>query len=335
MGVKAAIRDGQLLSYLLGGGTCIYAIALLGSCAYNAMWDDDNFWRTYHPGVLGTVHSLAVAIIVLAIVSLILVVIALSLRVGYPQRRSARFACYIFSFVVGLAVMCVQAAALDVTTYGDYHVSSQWDYYNSSSEFKEYYDKFGAPDFSTFGSLAEPVHPELAEMLLDRNFSAPRYADLDWSDYFVEYANTSTTPPNNSARVAPCALNWAAIAAVPLRFLGGDPCMFEFTDTDVLGCIGGWSAQNFQRFWCYASRVKQDQDEFEEENKDFSARQKRSVTKQVSWSSVDSLSAFYRHNTYLIGMLVASLIVSVVTVVLDHLLLAPKPPPAPDAVVPA
>jgi hypothetical protein len=332
MSGKSGERKSQFLEYLLGGGTSIYAVGLLGACAYNGLWDDDNYWRNYQLGRQFTIHQLAVSIIVLSIVSILCLLCALAVRFSSPDSRNFRLVSYIVSFVVALGVIGTQGYALWMTTYGDYHVSSEYDYYNSSSEFKEYYDKYGVPNPETFGSLDSPVLPDFDELLEDQNFtfSIP-YKNLDWSEYFQEYANTSQTPPNGSAKITPCVFNWGQLATTPMRFLGGDPCMFSIGDEDALACIGGWSGKNFQRFWCYASRKAQDEEKWRED-RSFSDLQKRDARAKIGFQSVDSLSAFYRHNVYMVSILSAAFVISLVSVILDHVATAPKPA-SPEAVV--
>jgi hypothetical protein len=331
MGAKDDSRKGQFLTYLIGGGTCVYAVALLGSCTYNGMWDDDNYWRNFQLGRQATIHALAVSIIVLAIVAALTVIGAVAMRFMSPDARIARLVFYITSFIIGLALLALEAVALAWTTHGDAHVSSEYDYYNTSSPFKEYYDKYGSPNPSTFGSLDDPVISNFDQLLADQNFttSVP-YKELDWSEYYQEYANTSQPSPNNSAMITPCVFDWNALAQTPLKFMGGDPCMFTIADEDALACIGGWTGTNFQRFWCYASRKYLDD---QERNKDGGPpeQQHRDITAQIGRWAVDSLSAFYRHNTYMIGWLAVSLVISVIAVTLDDIFLVPKQTPKPES----
>jgi hypothetical protein len=335
MAPKKLIRSEQFLGYFIGGGTCILAVGLLLACAYNGMWDDDNYWRNYQLGRRATVHNLAVTLIVLAIVALLGLIGAVALRLRYPLQRVLRLICFAIAFVLTLAIIIVQGVALTLTTYADYHVSSEYGYYDTSSEFKEYYDKYATPDMETFGSLESAVHPELNRLLADQNFTTTiPYADLDWSEYYQEYANTSVTPPNNNAKIAPCVFDWVALSSDTTRFLGGDPCMFSIGDNDALACIGSWTGTNFQRYWCYASRTHEIDVKYASDHS-FADVQKRMVRRVVGITAVDSMSAFYRHNTYCIGILVASFVVSVIAVVIDHLFFAPKPTPAADAAVPA
>jgi hypothetical protein len=228
------------------------------------------------------------------------------------------------TFITGLAVAILQGFALSLTVHGDAHVSSEYDYYNTSSAFKEYYDKYSSPDNSTFGNLKDPVIPHFDHLLAEQNFTTRiPYRALDWNDYFQEYANTSQASPDNNARITPCVFDWNALAKTPSKFSGGDPCAFSINDEDPLACIGDWTGKYFQRFWCYAFHRYSEEQERNKNATSFELEQ-REITTRIRRLAVESLSAFYRHNEYFIGWLGVSLIISVIAVTLDDIFRGPK-----------
>jgi hypothetical protein len=94
------------------------------------------------------------------------------------------------------------------------------------------------------------------------------------------------------------------------------PCEFDMSDGDAMQCIGRWTATKFKEYWCslYEEAVAWEEWAAAHSQED---RQNRQARKALERRAVDSVAAFYGHNTFLIAILIIGLVVAVATVGLD------------------
>jgi hypothetical protein len=278
---------------LINGGTALFAIALFISMTYNAWWDDCNFWRNQQFGRQRRIHNYAILIVFSSLFSLLFLIAAIVFRLSRPDHRTVTFFLCLASFILGFVVTILQGVALEYTTYGDAHLSTQYAYYEFDKDFREYVDRYTDTVWQGHGDLSQPAPTGLVT------------GDLNWTEYMQPYVVFSLGEYRDRL-ITPCFFNWSALMERPARFAADDPCMFDLGDDDALGCIGSWTGSLFRRFWCYAYRTWLDELAFAKKN-DWATVQEARVRREVSWWSVASLSAFYRHNLYLVEVLGASL----------------------------
>jgi hypothetical protein len=149
--------------------------------------------------------------------------------------------------------------------------------------------------------LTEPVATGLADRLPIDSF--------DWTD-FVQPSVVFSLGQHRLRFILPGFFNLTELIQRSERFHASDPCMFDITDEDPLECIGAWSESPFEMFQCYTYRTRLDEVKWAD-GKSASDLQKREIRKKQKKQSEDSLSAFYRHNLYMID--VASFPVSIIS----------------------
>jgi hypothetical protein len=226
-------------------------------------------------------------------------------------------------------VIILQGAACDYTVYGDSRVSSQYNYYADSPEFRSYVDTYTADAWAAHGSLSEPVPSFVNQRLAESGWPSRVPAAVDWEQYMQPYTTVDEVGDAHVHAITPCFFNWTALLAAQ-KFFGADPCTYVFEDSDAVACIGAWSAKQFQAYWCWAYTTGP-AEQLEWENaadRTEADRQKRSQAKEVSWEAVDSIGAFYRHNTILLGLTVVSFIVTTVSLVIEFVLIKKEVPNA-------
>lgn len=115
----------------------------------------------------------------------------------------------------------------------------------------------------------------------------------------------------------PCLFDWARLASGPLLKPGG-PCDYEINDGDEVQCVGSWTASKFKDFWCEQyEQIQDDRKWIAKKNASPSDIEGRAARRVLAKQVVDSVGAWNQMNGYLLGFLVASLVFSVVSVLLD------------------
>jgi hypothetical protein len=106
---------------------------------------------------------------------------------------------------------------------------------------------------------------------------------------------------------------------------GDDPCNYELGDAEA--CIGGWDGASLKEFWC--EKYKYEKEGIEKQATDSrSAAMKYYASYYRVRLSQRSLSAFYRHCTYLLYMQVCALIVTAIVLYFLHFKGGAAPAPA-------
>jgi hypothetical protein len=307
------LRKDRLLKYVIGGGTWILLIGLLGSVAYNGLWDDDNKWTNLSFGRQRQTHAYAVATIVMALLAFLVIAGALAISVLVPSLKLVELILWAAGYALTVIVIAVQGAGLGYTTYAVGLVQDEFNYLEQYDEFKEYVGAYGDAKYLLQGFALAPINAlraaagraPLNDAWLALDPAAFRVAYREKAEGSVAYAYRA---------VASCAFDWAALDDA--KFAGG-PCSFGIGDGDAAACIGGWTGAAFKDYWCYLWEQSEADREFNATGPTLADWQKREQVRIRDEYAVDSIAAYYRHNTYLIGINVAALIASAVSVALD------------------
>lgn len=309
--------------YFIGGATWILLIGLLGSTVYNGVWDDDNKWVNRRFGRQQTTHNLAVATIVFSLFAFLAVLGALLVSIFLQALKLVELICWGTGYFLTLIVIILQGCALTYTVYGSYVVQDQYNYLDQYPDFKSYVETHDTPDTYLF-SFHFGVINDI------RGWNGASRLEGSWFDigsleaFFVVYRKKIEEGSEyGSGRVASCAFNWTMIALSDK--LSGEPCSFTIEDGDAAACIGGWSGRSFRDYWCYLWNEKKSNEDFLKTGPSVADIQKREQARLRNDRVVDSVPAFYRHNTYFIGINVAGAVVSAGAVALDFFLARSKP----------
>jgi hypothetical protein len=90
-------------------------------------------------------------------------------------------------------------------------------------------------------------------------------------------------------------------------------------DDDAKECIGSWTGSRFREYWCEDYRRSRDLTDYMEDGTKTEVDKKKYVSSWLrGYQSVDTLSAFYRHCTYLLYMQLGSLICTAIVLYFEH-----------------
>jgi hypothetical protein len=313
--IVQSLGDKQLFKYIIGGCFAILVVGLLGSVAYNSLWDVDNKFKNLRFGRQAEVHSITVAVAVLAAFSLVLLIIVFGIHLANGPNLTANVCegvFWVISMIFVLVTVILQGLGLDLTKFGDTPVASVDDYYEADSDFRTYYsmwfDRIG-------GDIAYAVPPWVNVQLSNRSMSGVPDT-LDLSDAVVPFYRQ-----NDGAwqllYTTSVVLDWTRLVNED-RLRGGNPCDFAIDSSVELARIGDWDAASFKDFWC--SKYEQwdaDQGWKRDSASSDSEMRQRLASRTRTKVAVDSLSAYYGHNTYFIGINTAALAFLMLAVALD------------------
>jgi hypothetical protein len=206
--------------------------------------------------------------------------------------------------IFGLVVIILEAVGLDLTKFGDTLVPSRNNYFDeTNSTFHIYYETW-----------YEDRPDEIASAVPSQVIGPLSFGSLDLSDVVMEFFRRNGSDWE-SLNVTCLILNWT-------KFLDrnhdlSNPCNYVFEpDEDQLDHLGEWDVSQFKSLWC--SRFKEHQeDEAWNRSHDEVDQKKRYAARKRGRISVDSLSAYYGHNSYFVGVNAASFTFLAIAVILD------------------
>jgi hypothetical protein len=322
----AESRFAVLYEYCIGAGAFLFLVSLLGCTCYNGIWLDDNKWRNYQYGNQHLVYQLSASALVFSLVGVIVVFSAFLAQIYGHGSKPAGVGLWVASYIFVIVCIILEGLGLEYTKYGDAYVPSLYNYYEDD-DFREYVDTYDQSASNADWSprtVAVPscVNTRRAEVELN---PVPDDTVLDMSQYMQPYVQWVYADVYEHRTIAPCVFNWTSLA-LSTKMMGLDPCLYSIGDNDALKCIGSWTGEKFQLFWCAAYRlqvvdIKRWRDDGDKTDIDL---QKRTATDQVSYWSLDSLSAFYRHTTLLMYMQIAAFVLTTLGLV-GHRKVAPPP----------
>jgi uncharacterized Tic20 family protein len=315
------VRRGTLMAYFLGGGTAIFVVGLLGAAAYNALWDEDNHWMNLQLGHHRSVHNFAVSIVSTSVIGLVAVLAAMFFRLRLPDKRHIELILCLVSFIFALVVIILEGLGLELTKWGDRIIPSQYNHFAPGSDFERYVVSYTDAKWEADMDIGVAVPDLLNEKVNETHI--PDSHDLEFVAYMQPYVRYREGVGYEVVRIASCAFNWTHLIQAALAdagsptFKDNDPCYFRINEQDAMDCVGAWDAVLFQRYWCYLYREKDTDRRWLEVSRSQDERQKREARKRVADTAVDSIAAFYRHNTYLIAILCTSFVLLLVSVFMD------------------
>jgi hypothetical protein len=301
------LRRDRLLKYIIGGSAWILLIGLLGSTAYNGMWVDDNSYRNLQYGRQSSLNGQVLAVVVLGLFAFLLILAALLFTIFLPHLKLIEIIIWAVGGLLTFIVVVIQGVTLGATTYSGTMTEDEYNYLDQYSDFKTYVEKYQESKFCLhFSNLSQCEAVPAVEPF-----------DVSLSAFFVDYlAKDGDVYHHQTA--ASCAFDWAALAAEGK--IGDDPCKYDFGDK-AAECIGGWTGGKFIDYWCSQWEQYQDDVQWAKDKKRSQADiQKRLASRARIEQVIDSNPALYRHNTYLIGINTAALILSIASVTLDAIL---------------
>lgn len=143
----------------------------------------------------------------------------------------------------------------------------------------------------------------------DSDPNSPSY--IDWSNFMQPYYQFNTTKKEYELKyISPVALNWTGMI-LDSTLIGSDPCIYLFDDKYEWDAIGGWSADQFKKVWCwnYRKQIVAEKEWNPDGKRSAEEIQKREAQKSRQEQGSDSLTAFYQCNSILLGLQVAAFIV--------------------------
>jgi hypothetical protein len=292
----------SVMNHLLGGAACLLSVSLLGTCAYNSLWSQENRWKSLHYGREATLGSVSLAISVLGAFAFLVQLCAFFLTVFTPKKRVVQLLTWTCALILTFVVIGLEGAGLEYTKYGNSRISTEWNYY-SEDEFRTYADTYrGLSQWINYVTV--PV-PAIVNDNRGAN-EAPVPLNVDLPDYMQYYARSTFGSSYDQLSIAPVALNWTDLSAKG-KLRGPNPCNYGISDSDAAATIGKWTAEKFKDYWCdeYTRQVIDFNKWKNEDNKDEVEIIKYNATYTRQRKAVGSLAGFYRHNTYLIYIQVA------------------------------
>jgi hypothetical protein len=268
-----------------------------------------------------SVHNLAVSIVSTSVIGVVAVLAAMFFRLRLPDKRHIELILWLVSFIFALVAIILEGVGLELTKWGDRIIPSQYNHFTPGSDFERYVLSYTDARWEADLGISVAVPNLLNERL--NTTHVPDSHDLQFVAYMQPYARYREGVGYEITRIASCAFNWTSLIDSALADTGSptfkdeDPCYFRMNKQDAMECIGQWDAVLFQRYWCALYREKDADRRWLEEGRSLDERQKRESRKRVADKAVDSLAAFYRHNTYMIAIMCISFVFSLVCVFLD------------------
>ena len=143
----------------------------------------------------------------------------------------------------------------------------------------------------------------------DSDPDSPSY--IDWSNFLQPYYQFNKDQKKYELKyISPVALNWTGMI-LDSTLIGSDPCIYLFDDKYEWDAIGGWSADEFKKVWCwnYRKQIVAEKEWNPDGKRSAEEIQKREAQKSRQEQGSDSLTAFYQCNSILLGLQVAAFIV--------------------------
>lgn len=142
----------------------------------------------------------------------------------------------------------------------------------------------------------------------DSDPESPLY--IDWSNFRQPYYELNEEKKYELKYISPVALNWTGMI-LDSTLIGSDPCIYLFDDKYEWDAIGGWSAEEFKKVWCwnYRKQIVAENEWNPDGKRSAEEKQKREAQKSRQEQGSDSLTAFYQCNSILLGLQVAAFIV--------------------------
>ena len=220
----------NIFHFFMGGG----ALALIISCAitigYDAIYFQENKYMLSIYGVQQTLHLLIILMMTFAVFTIVFLLVYVIFALG-NSTSPARVIFLVLWGLMFIALFICQIITVSKTKYGDTVISSIYNYYNTSDEFKEYVDSF----YDVEGA----------------SFTPPNVStDFEFDDDIFHYFYVSYTYYSNgdyhSAKVPSCKFDYTGVVE---DFSSDNPCDYSFSEFEGT-CIGGWSASLLQQYWC-------------------------------------------------------------------------------------
>jgi hypothetical protein len=324
------LRKGNCIMFFVGAGTACLVVGLLGSVAYNSMWDDDNKWYAYQYGLSGFVHRLTLSLIAMAVCALLSFLFAFWVRSKPAKLRPLEIGLWIAYFVFAFVTVVLQGVSIGVTAFGDAEVSPSRDY-TDDSDFTTYLKRYGTDEWKRYMTEAVPAWFNAESRarfpnrsMLHANVTFDLATDLIFSAYIIPYViKDRESGRREVGKVLSCAVNWSAVlnrvASDPasMTFMVLDPCFYEFEEDDAAECIGSWTLPILQRYWCALFRSNMSYTDWLSKGRSLEDRDQYHARENLTAQMVDSLSAFYLHNLYFLCINVVSFVFAAIAVPLD------------------
>jgi hypothetical protein len=294
-----------LVHYIFGSGGCLLTASLLGACAYNSIWSNDNRWRSLHYGREAMLGSIAMAIAILSALAFVATVVGFVVIIFKPKSRPLQLMVWACGLLLTFIVIALEGASLEYTKYGSQRICTQWNY-PSQDDFNDYVETYGSGPWADF--VRRPIPLNINEHRDPTDSPVP--TDVDLPDYLQYYSRSTVgTNYNNDNSITPVVINWTKLV-VDGKLKGPNPCNYDIADSAGEATIGKWTASKFKDYWCheYTRQVI----DFEKWKSADDMGQVEIVKRQASYqrnrNALGSNSAFYRHNGYFIYVQVAGFV---------------------------
>lgn len=294
----------HLIVFAFGAGTCILAVSLVGTVAYNGKFGDNNKFLKYRYGRDQRIGQLAVANVSLAFICVCALLFTIVVAVKQLP-LAVNLVGWILTLLLFLGTIISQILSLTESKYGDAILYSEYNYLDNK-KFTKYLDESGyvkgrdykcSEILTGFINDSQPIE-----------FSTS--TDYPFDDFMIPYYSSG-----NIVRVPSCRLGKTINANLIGNFPGIDPCNYQIDDKDSK-CIGGWSVENFRNYWCYLYRNGRDTNKTLRQ-KDANGKIEWEATKRRNYISVTSYAAFYEINTIFMGLNCAGFFVLLISIFLN------------------
>ena len=157
-------------------------------------------------------------------------------------------------------------------------------------------------------AVNEILHLLAATKLASVNVTVPT-VDIEWSNYMQPYYALDQDGKYTLKHIAPVAMNWTGMI-LDSTLISGDPCVYQFDNSYEWGSIGGWSAEEFKKVWCwnYRKQILDEEKWLAKEKRSEEDIRKRNAKRERKERGSDSLTAFYEVNSILLGLQVAAFV---------------------------
>jgi hypothetical protein len=171
--LRKSLRRYRLLQYFIGGGVSVLLVGLLGSAAYNGLWDDDNRWINHQYGRQYAIHRFAIGIVTVSIFSFLAIIGAFSIELFLPLMKCLKYGLWASGFCLAIGAISVEGAARNYTYNGEHPIPSEIDYYRDQ-DFRDFYDTYTSPTWLPHTNLrgAGPPASVFGATFSDLDFSA-------------------------------------------------------------------------------------------------------------------------------------------------------------------
>jgi hypothetical protein len=319
-----------LIAYALGAGALVLIISELAGCVFNGAWRTSNSWWSLQLGRHYTdLYRIAAVTVVFSLFSVILVAVAIVINVRFPDKKRIEFVFWLLGYLCFFITLMCEGASIDYTKYGNMPVVSHLNLL-TDRDFNSYYRRYigylntepvsksGAEVPYKEWSKVLPTHV-LINSFLDEFVKSEDHATVDriyrrtdLSAYMQPFYGKDGDKDPVPDECVSCAINWSTTLKNG-AITGTNPCNWDFSKVPTANhmCIGGWTPQLLQEYWCERyteAKADDDCDIAHSGADDWTCVKERAVRERARVTQY-SLAAMHQNNRLLIGVQIVAFVV--------------------------